>query len=89
MPCRALCCVASAQVRRFVKYNLGEGLEKKANDFAAEVAQQTQKKEAAPAKPAAKEQPKQPVSVLGSAGHWLEHTRLYVADGHCCSAPDN
>jgi elongation factor Ts len=50
------------QVRRFVKFNLGEGLEKKSNDFAAEVAQQTQKKEAAPAKPAAKEQPKQPVS---------------------------
>lgn len=52
------------KVRRFVKFNLGEGLEKKANDFAAEVAQQTQKKEAAPAAaaPAAKEQPKQPVS---------------------------
>jgi len=37
------------QVRRFVKYNLGEGLEKKSNDFAAEVAQQTQAKAAAPA----------------------------------------
>lgn len=47
-----------------MKFNLGEGLEKKSNDFAAEVAQQTQKKEAAPAapKPAAKEQPKQQVS---------------------------
>jgi elongation factor Ts len=34
-----------------VKYNLGEGLEKKSNDFAAEVAQQTQAKAAAPAPP--------------------------------------
>lgn len=25
------------QVRRFVRYNLGEGLEKRSNDFAAEV----------------------------------------------------
>lgn len=39
-----------------MKYNLGEGLEKKSNDFAAEVAQQTQAK--AKAAPAA-EQPKQ------------------------------
>jgi elongation factor Ts len=46
-----------------VKFNLGEGLEKKSNDFAAEVAQQTQKKEDKPAAaaPAAKEQPKQQV----------------------------
>jgi hypothetical protein len=52
------------QVRRFVKYNLGEGLEKKSNDFAAEVAQQTQKKEDKPAAaPAAKEQPKQQVGL--------------------------
>ncbi|KAH9300806.1 hypothetical protein KI387_012389 [Taxus chinensis] len=29
------------QVRRFVRYNLGEGLEKKSQDFAAEVAAQT------------------------------------------------
>jgi len=36
-------------VRRFVRYNLGQGLEKKSNDFAAEVAQQTQAKAAAPA----------------------------------------
>lgn len=57
------CAVRHPQVRRFVKFNLGEGLEKKSNDFAAEVAQQTQKKDAAPAKPAAaKEQPKQQVS---------------------------
>jgi elongation factor Ts len=56
------------QVRRFVKFNLGEGLEKRSNDFAAEVAQQTQAKAkpAADAKPAAaaKEQPKQPVGCL-------------------------
>lgn len=45
-----------AQVRRFTKYNLGQGLEKKSNDFAAEVAQQTQAK--APAAAAAAEQPK-------------------------------
>ena len=45
-----LVCVAAArgfdmatrvQVRRFSRYNLGEGLEKKSNDFAAEVAAQT------------------------------------------------
>ena len=47
MLCRAVSCCA-VQVRRFVKYNLGEGLEKKSNDFAAEVAQQTQKKEDKP-----------------------------------------
>ena len=41
--------VVFSQVRRFVKYNLGEGLEKKSSDFAAEVAQQTQAKAAAPA----------------------------------------
>lgn len=41
------------QVRRFAKYRLGEGLEKKSNDFAAEVAQQTQAK--APAAPKPKE----------------------------------
>ena len=29
------------QVRRFVRYTLGEGLEKRSNDFAAEVAAQT------------------------------------------------
>lgn len=54
------------QVRRFVKFNLGEGLEKKSNDFAAEVAQQTQAKKAdkpAADKPADKEQPKQQVGV--------------------------
>jgi elongation factor Ts len=44
------------QVRRFVKYNLGEGLKKRSNDFAAEVAQQTAKKAEAPAPK--KEQPK-------------------------------
>ena len=29
------------QIRRFVRYNLGEGIEKKTEDFAAEVAAQT------------------------------------------------
>ena len=38
------------QVRRFVRFKLGEGLEKRRNDFAAEVAQQTQAKAAAPKK---------------------------------------
>ncbi|EXC15866.1 Elongation factor Ts [Morus notabilis] len=39
------------KVKRFVRYNLGEGLEKKSQDFAAEVAAQTA------AKPVPKEQP--------------------------------
>ncbi|PON62272.1 Translation elongation factor [Parasponia andersonii] len=39
------------KVKRFVRFNLGEGLEKKSQDFAAEVAAQTA------AKPAPKEQP--------------------------------
>ncbi|PNH06607.1 Elongation factor Ts [Tetrabaena socialis] len=43
------------KIRRFTKFRLGEGLEKRSNDFAAEVAQQTQAKAAAP-KP--KEEPK-------------------------------
>ncbi|GFR43724.1 hypothetical protein Agub_g4835 [Astrephomene gubernaculifera] len=51
------------KIRRFVKYRLGEGLEKKSTDFAAEVAQQTQAKAAAPATPKQeepkKEEPKQ------------------------------
>ncbi|OAO98825.1 emb2726 [Arabidopsis thaliana] len=40
------------KVKRFVRYTLGEGLEKKSQDFAAEVAAQTA------AKPKAKEEPK-------------------------------
>lgn len=39
------------KVKRYVRYNLGEGLEKKSQDFAAEVAAQTA------AKPTAKEKP--------------------------------
>ncbi|KAJ4708478.1 Elongation factor Ts, mitochondrial [Melia azedarach] len=39
------------KVKRFVRYNLGEGLEKKSQDFAAEVAAQTA------AKPVAEDQP--------------------------------
>eukprot|EP00877_Chromochloris_zofingiensis_P012636 jgi/Chrzof1/7626/Cz02g30210.t1 len=47
------------QVRRFTKFRLGEGLEKKSQDFAAEVAAQTQaKKQEAPAAPK-QEQPKE------------------------------
>lgn len=38
-------------IRRFVRYNLGEGLEKKSDDFAAEVAAQTEAKDAAPEPP--------------------------------------
>jgi len=30
----------NVQIRRFVRYELGEGLEKRSNDFAAEVAAQ-------------------------------------------------
>ena len=44
-------------IRRFERFKLGEGLEKRSNDFAAEVAQQTQAKAAAP-KEAPKEAPK-------------------------------
>ncbi len=46
------------QIRRFEKFNLGEGLEKRSNDFAAEVAQQTQAKAKEDAKPKAAEAPK-------------------------------
>lgn len=38
------------KVKRFVRYNLGEGLEKKNQDFAAEVAAQTAPKATAPVK---------------------------------------
>ena len=38
-------------IRRFTRFALGEGLAKKSDDFAAEVAAQTEKKESAPAKP--------------------------------------
>jgi len=45
-------------IRRFERFNLGEGLEKRNEDFAAEVAAQTQAKEAAPAPEPKKEAPK-------------------------------
>ena len=48
--------VVVAQIRRFVRFNLGEGLEKKSVDFAAEVAAQTAAK--ADVKPAAEQAPK-------------------------------
>lgn len=41
------------KVKRFIKYNLGEGLEKKSQDFAAEVAAQTAAKPVEKAQPAA------------------------------------
>lgn len=47
----------NVQIRRFVKYRLGDGIEKKKSDFAAEVAEQTKAKEAKPAE-AKKEEPK-------------------------------
>lgn len=43
------------KVKRFVRYNLGEGLEKKSQDFAAEVAAQTAAKASPVAQPAAVE----------------------------------
>lgn len=62
------------KVKRFVRYNLGEGLEKKSQDFAAEVAAQTTAKPAEPAKelPAeaeaeAKETAQKPPAVVVSA----------------------
>lgn len=57
LPLWPFCCCA--QVRRFVKFNLGEGLEKKSTDFAAEVAQQTQAKKAEPKKEEPKKEQKQ------------------------------
>merc|ERR1712078_489535 len=50
------------QVRRFVRFNLGEGIEKKTMNFADEVAEQTQAKPSssapkAEAKPAEEEKP--------------------------------
>jgi hypothetical protein len=67
-------------VRRFIKYNLGEGLEKRSNDFAAEVAQQTQAKAAAPAAPKPeepkKEEPKKVGRHRATDCHWL--------CGECC-----
>lgn len=51
----AVGCTGVAQIRRFVRFNLGEGLQKKSVDFAAEVAAQTAAKEP---KPAAAEAPK-------------------------------
>lgn len=45
-------------IRRFERFNLGEGLEKRSTDFAAEVAEQTQKKESAP-EPVKEEPPKE------------------------------
>ena len=59
-------------IRRFVKFHLGEGIQKKSNDFAAEVAQQTQAKADAPKKapeapkPAATEPAKPTVQVAAS-----------------------
>ncbi|XP_054787506.1 polyprotein of EF-Ts, chloroplastic isoform X2 [Prosopis cineraria] len=60
------------KVKRFVRFNLGEGLEKKSQDFAAEVAAQTAAKAVpAPEKteptPAAKEPEQKPLSVAVSA----------------------
>ncbi|KAJ6295904.1 hypothetical protein OIU78_023851 [Salix suchowensis] len=60
------------KVKRFVRYNLGEGLEKKSQDFAAEVAAQTAAKPSEPAKvlPAeaeVKETAQKPPAVVVSA----------------------
>jgi hypothetical protein len=38
---RLTCCFMNLQIRRFTRYVLGEGIEKKSQDFAAEVAAQT------------------------------------------------
>uniref|UniRef100_A0A0D9Y018 Elongation factor Ts, mitochondrial n=1 Tax=Leersia perrieri TaxID=77586 RepID=A0A0D9Y018_9ORYZ len=50
------------KVSRFVRYNLGEGLEKKSQDFAAEVAAQTAAK-AAPAPPPKDDKPEETTEV--------------------------
>ncbi len=62
-------------IRRFVKYQLGEGLQKKVNDFAAEVAQQTQAK--APAAPK-KEEPKKEEVRKGKG------SKRRIACAHAC-----
>ena len=49
------------KVKRFVRYNLGEGLEKKSQDFAAEVAAQTAAKSAPKDKPSAAPEAKETV----------------------------
>ncbi|XP_044463574.1 polyprotein of EF-Ts, chloroplastic-like [Mangifera indica] len=59
------------KVRRFVRYNLGEGLEKKSQDFAAEVAAQTAAKSVIKDQPAAVEKKetvdKPPASTISAA----------------------
>lgn len=64
------------QVRRFVRFNLGEGLQKKSVDFAAEVAAQTAAKveEKAPA-----EAPK-----VEEAKKEEEGPKVRVSMGECC-----
>ncbi|KAG9456155.1 hypothetical protein H6P81_000663 [Aristolochia fimbriata] len=60
------------KVRRFVRYNLGEGLEKKSQDFAAEVAAQTAEKSSSPdpkdqSATEAKETPEKPTVTVSAA----------------------
>ncbi len=94
LTCVCVCvCVNVPQVRRFIRYNLGEGLEKKANDFAAEVAQQTQAKAAAPAAPAPpkKEEPKKEEAPKKPAVQVCALLRLPMGTtcmhAHTCSLP--
>jgi hypothetical protein len=58
-------------IRRFVRYNLGEGLEKKTEDFAAEVAAQTEAKAEAPAPAEA------PKVCCGHSGSWTCGTATF------------
>lgn len=53
------------KVKRFVRYNLGEGLEKKSQDFAAEVAAQTAAKSVQPV-------PKEPTSAVDEVKETVE-----------------
>lgn len=56
------------KVRRFVRYNLGEGLEKKSQDFAAEVAAQTAAKPQSPKEQPASAEPDKAVEGAPAVG---------------------
>jgi hypothetical protein len=69
-------------IRRFVRYTLGEGLQKKSEDFAAEVAAQTAKKEEAPAAVCSFGIARQVAFVLGwNNYHNLQISVLLVSKG--------
>lgn len=67
-------------VRRFVRYDLGEGLAKKEEDFAAEVAAQTAKKEDEPAPaPAAETKVRSSLIIISASIIDLRHL-MWIED---------